>query len=206
VAAAGRAVTDPKAKRLCGFAVWTPKGFDWVYRRFLEHPVSGYEVIYAEPYENRHLLEKVPDYYERLQRSYDGRFFEQEVLGKYLNVSERQVYHTFDRKRNVAETTIDTKLPLRWALDFNVDPMCSVVAQIKEGVVHVVDEFVMPRASTPEVCETFLSHYPDHEAGIVIYGDASGSRRQTTGRSDYEMIRQALCGSGSRPQSDRRTS
>lgn len=21
---------DPKAKRLCGFAVWTPKGFDWV--------------------------------------------------------------------------------------------------------------------------------------------------------------------------------
>jgi hypothetical protein len=25
---------DPKAKRLCGFAVWTPKGFDWVYRRF----------------------------------------------------------------------------------------------------------------------------------------------------------------------------
>src|SRR5882762_7413828 len=23
---------DPKAKRLCGFGVWTPKGYDWVYR------------------------------------------------------------------------------------------------------------------------------------------------------------------------------
>ena len=27
---------DPKAKRLCGFAVWTPKGYDWVYRRFID--------------------------------------------------------------------------------------------------------------------------------------------------------------------------
>ncbi len=24
---------DPRASRLCGFAVWTPKGFDWVYRQ-----------------------------------------------------------------------------------------------------------------------------------------------------------------------------
>ena len=26
---------DPKAARLCGFAVWTPKGYDWVYERFV---------------------------------------------------------------------------------------------------------------------------------------------------------------------------
>ena len=34
---------DPKAKRLCGFAVWTPKGYDWVYRRFIADPKPGYE-------------------------------------------------------------------------------------------------------------------------------------------------------------------
>ena len=33
---------DPKAKRLCGFAVWTPKGFDWVYRKFFPDKVAGY--------------------------------------------------------------------------------------------------------------------------------------------------------------------
>ncbi|MCL6545425.1 MAG: terminase family protein [Bryobacteraceae bacterium] len=183
---------DPKAKRLCGFAVWTPKGFDWVYRRFIEKPVEGYETILAQPYENRYLLEKVPDYYERLQRSYDGKFFEQEVLGKYLNVSEGQVYHCFDRKRNVAECTIDPGLPLRWSLDFNVDPMCSVVAQIREGVVQVVDELVLGRSSTPEVCEEFVKRHGRHPSGVVIYGDASGSRRQSTGWSDYAMIRQVL--------------
>lgn len=183
---------DPKAKQLCGFAVWTPKGFDWVYRRFIEKRVEGYETILAEPYENRYLLEKVPDYYERLKRSYDGKFFEQEVLGKYLNVSEGQVYHCFDRNRNVAEWAIDPRLPLRWSLDFNVDPMCSVVAQIQNGVVRVVDELVLGRSSTPEVCEEFLKRHGRHLAGVVIYGDASGSRRQTTGWSDYAMIRQIL--------------
>jgi hypothetical protein len=25
---------DPKAKLMCGFGVWTPKGFDWVAKRF----------------------------------------------------------------------------------------------------------------------------------------------------------------------------
>jgi hypothetical protein len=28
---------------------------------------------------------------------------------------------------------------------------------------------------------------------VIIYGDASGSRRQTTGSSDYAMVREALC-------------
>ncbi|MFB3777244.1 MAG: terminase large subunit domain-containing protein [Bryobacteraceae bacterium] len=187
---------DPKAKRLCGFAVWTPKGFDWVYRRFLESPVAGYETTIAEPYENQHLLRKVPDYYERLKHSYDGRFFEQEVLGRYLNVSEGQVYHAFDRAKNLMAAEIDSALPLRWALDFNVDPMCSVVAQIRDGVVQVLDEFTMSRATTPALCEEFLNRYPRHAGGVVVYGDASGSRRQTTGHSDFAMVREALAKSG----------
>ncbi|MCC7176593.1 MAG: hypothetical protein IT159_15475 [Bryobacterales bacterium] len=194
---------DPKARRLCGFAAWTPKGFDWVYRRFLEKRVNGYDLTLAQPYENHHLLEKVPDYYERLKSSYDDRFYEQEVLGKYLNVSEGQVYHGFDRTRNVTEVAVERRLPLRWALDFNVDPMCSVVAQVKQGVVQVVDEIVMRRATTPEVCVEFLSRYPRHEGGVVIYGDASGSRRQTTGHSDYEMVRQSLATSGHKQASYR---
>src|SRR6185312_9294114 len=33
---------DPRATKLCGFAVWTPKGYDWVYERFVSARVSGY--------------------------------------------------------------------------------------------------------------------------------------------------------------------
>ncbi len=112
---------DPEATRLCGFGVWTPKGFDWVYRRFIKG-TEGYACALAKANENRHLLEKVPDFYERLKASYDATFYEQEVLGEYLNPKGGLVYHAFDRSACVEEQQADRTLPLLWALDFNVRP------------------------------------------------------------------------------------
>lgn len=181
---------DPKAKRLCGFGVWTPKGFDWVYRRFFRATVDGYETVLAKPYENRHVLEQIPDFYERLKSSYDARFFEQEALGQYLNVSAGLVYGSFDRARNVKAVEVDGKRPLLWALDFNVDPMSSVVAQKDGEEIRVLDEIVLRRASTWDACEEFHTRFGDHEKGVTIYGDASGARMQTAGTTDYEMVKQ----------------
>jgi len=181
---------DPSATRLCGFGVWTPKGFDWVYRRFIKDPVEGYEAILARPLENRYLLAKVPDFYERLKRSYDARFFEQEARGEYLSLNSGLVYHAFDRNVNLREVEMDPRFPLLWALDFNVDPMSSVIAQKKDEVVAVIDEIVLPRASTTDACEEFQSRYSFHAAGVVVYGDASGAARQTTGISDYATVRE----------------
>jgi hypothetical protein len=46
-------IRDPQARRLGGFAVWTPKGFDWVYDRFIspttrldDHEASRSELRY----------------------------------------------------------------------------------------------------------------------------------------------------------------
>ena len=181
---------DPKASRLCGFAGWTPKGYDWVYRRFLADPVPGYDTVVAEPFENRHLLIRIPDFYERLKRSYDEKFYQQEVLGKYLSIHGGLVYPAFQRSEHVSDLSGDPSLPLLWALDFNVDPMCSLVAQIAGGAVRVLDEIVIPRGSTEQACEEFHSRFPRHAAGVFIYGDASGNRMQTTGATDYQVIRE----------------
>ncbi len=181
---------DPKATRLCGFATWTPKGFDWVYRRFVHERVDGYEVVVAAPFENRHLLARIPDFYERLKRSYDAKFYAQEVMGEYISLHAGLVYHEFRRPEHVRETTVDPTLPLLWALDFNVDPMCSVVAQIAEQTVTVLNEIVLSRATTAEACEEFSARYPKHSAGICVYGDASGSHMQTTGTTDYQIVRE----------------
>ena len=156
---------DPEATRLAGFGVWTPKGYDWVYRRFIATPVDGYEAILAQPNENRYLLEKTPDFYERLKASYDERFYQQEVLGAYLNVNAGQVYQAFERTANVQKLGVDHGRPLLWALDFNVDPMSSVVAQISNDVVRVLDEIVLSRAGTIDACEEFMSRYPNHWGG-----------------------------------------
>jgi len=142
---------DPKATQRCGFAVWTPKGFDWVYRKFVSHQVQGYETTHAKPFENRFLLEQVPDFYERLRGSYDENFYRQEVLGDYLNARGGLVYHAFNRERNLRRIDVDPARPLVWALDFNVDPMCSVIAQVeRNGGVSVLDEIALKRATTEQ--------------------------------------------------------
>jgi hypothetical protein len=189
---------DPKAKRLCGFAVWTPKGFDWVYRKFVKEPAEGYDTIFAKAFENRFVLDRVPDYYERLKRSYDERFFAQEALGEYLSLNAGRVYEAFDRGRNMRDVAIDPALPLLWALDFNVDPMCSVLAQRSGAEIRVIDEIVLRRASTTEACEEFRSRYPQYPERLVIYGDATGARQQTSGTSDYKMVRDYLARTGYR--------
>lgn len=180
---------DPKAKKLCGFAVWTPKGYDWVYERFLQSRVEGYETILARPFENRFLLERIPDYYERLKQSYDGRFYQQEVLGEYLELNAGRVYFGFDRTANIESIRVDASKPLLWALDFNVDPMCSIIAQAEGERMFVLDEIILTRASTQDACDEFSRRFSGHNGGVAVYADASGSRLQTTGTTDVDILR-----------------
>jgi hypothetical protein len=180
---------DPMAKRLCGFAAWTPKGYDWVYQRFLANPVNGYHTVVAQAFENRHILNKVPDFYDRLKRSYDETLYQQEALGQYLSLHGGLVYKAFDRRDHVQTLRMEQNSPLLWALDFNVDPMSSVVVQIAGTKILVLDEIVLRHASTLEACEEFSRRFPNHSAGLVVYGDASGNTQQTTGASDYQIVK-----------------
>lgn len=189
---------DPLAKSLCGFGVWTPNGHDWVYRRFIEKKICGYGTVLARPFENRHLLKAVPDYYERLKHSYDDRFYEQEALGAYHETGQDLVYPSFKKAENQKLIEVDARQPLLWTLDFNVDPMCSLVAQRSGSRLSVLDEIVIPRASTEEACEEFVRRFPNHPAGVRITGDASGNHRQTSGTTDYDMIRRFFSRAGQR--------
>ena len=146
-------------------------------------------MVAAKAFENRHLLDRVPDYYERLKSSYDARFYQQEVLGEYLHLHAGRVYYGFEREKNVGEVKVDRKRALLWALDFNVDPMCSVVAQVEGDGVLVLDEIVLSRATTQQACEEFQNRFPEHGAGLKVYADASGAHMQTTGTSDLAVLK-----------------
>lgn len=181
---------DPQATRRCGFAVWTPKGFDWVYRKFISQPVEGYEAIQAQAYENRFLLDKVPDFYDRLKASYDENFFRQEVLGDYLNVRGGLVYPAFRRDQNVRELEIDPALPVLWTLDFNVTPLCSLVVQKCRDEVRVLDEIVLRRATTEQACEEFERKFGMPQGGVAVFGDANGMTMHTASElTDFQVIR-----------------
>lgn len=157
---------EPKANHLCGFAVWTPQGHDWIFKRFIRKPVVGYGVVLAKPFENKHVLAQTPDYYERLENSYDPRFYRQEVLGEYINSRADRVYACFNAAVHVVKHWYDPKKPLLWALDFNVAPMSSVLVQTFDGKLAVIDEIVLDRATTDEACAEFENRYRGHRAVI----------------------------------------
>ena len=77
--------------------------------------------------------------------------------------------------------------------------MSSVVAQIVNGKITVLDEIVLRHATTDEACELFLARFGQHPAGIAVYGDASGNSSHTTGNSDFQVIRDFFRANGNTP-------
>lgn len=200
----------PQARRLCGCGVWTPKGYDWVHRRFVEQSSPDYHLVRATPKENIHLP---GDFYEQLKDSYNELFYRQEALGEYLDIFGGQAFHAFS-DANVEPVVCDPNLSLCWALDFNVDPMCSVICQVEEWKrtpwatashetrkhLRVLDELALPNSNTVEAAEAFIDrvgklHELPNPVVIRIYGDASGnSRSSKSTRTDYELIRDVFRG------------
>jgi hypothetical protein len=187
---------DPKAMALCGFGVWTPRGHDWLYQKFIRTLVDGYGCVRARAFENRFLLDETPDYYGRLESSYDPKFYLQEVMGEYVNSRADRVYHCFNAAVHLVEAKYEPHLPLLWGLDFNVTPMSSVVLQKKGERLTVIDEIVLQRATTADACEEFVNRYGGHSSLIEIFGDASGKSQRSTGISDYAVMQNALTRAG----------
>jgi len=187
----------PRASRLCGFGAWTPKGFDWVYGRFIgEEKLDGYGAVVAKPFENVALP---ADFYDRLKGSYDERFYEQEVLGKYLNVFAGQVYWAFDRDTQVGDYPYNPQQPLYWSLDFNVNPMCSLLAQPTDaGEIRVIDELALPNSSVQQACEEFRLRTEKltekwgqfGRINVYLFGDSTGARRAHASPSCWKIIEQ----------------
>lgn len=199
-------LSHPHAKERCGFGVWTPNGFDWVYRKMVQtlNAPGSPQVVFAEPGENKALP---PDYYDQLKGSYDQRFYEQEVLGKYLNITQGQAYWSYTEENTRAVSYQASAGPLIWSCDFNVNPLCSVICQAQAGgVVAVLKEIRLEHAHTPDSVLVFMEvitpylaewrkRYSNRPLPIQVHGDAAGhtgSRRSNAARSDYELIQQGF--------------
>jgi hypothetical protein len=194
---------DPRAARLCGFGGCTPNGLNWTWRRFIsEDRVAGYGAVLADPFENRRILDKTPDFYERLRASYPERFFRQEVLGEYLSMYGGAVYYSFG-EQNIQPLVYQRELPVFWTLDFNLNPLCSLIGQripLSRARdlwrIHMLEEIALPQANTPEAFEEFVARTQDWIGAldtleVEIYGDPAGEHRQTSAvKTDYQILRE----------------
>jgi hypothetical protein len=129
-------------------------------------------------------------------REMDEKSYLQEFQASFENVAEGLVYYAFDRTANVANAEFNPRLPLFWSLDFNVNPMSSVIGQREGNRIRILDEIILENSNTPAACEEFMRRMAgckSHYGGAVpldIYGDATGNSRSTSGsRTDWQMVK-----------------
>jgi hypothetical protein len=125
---------------------------------------------------------------EAARRVMDARTFRQEYEASFEGAAGR-VYYGYSAERNQdSGVELKDELPIYVCCDFNVDPCVWLLLQTDGTTVWVFDELVLRNTNTVEMSKAFLERYPSHGAGVVVYGDAAGAARSTTGKSDYALL------------------
>jgi hypothetical protein len=173
--------------------IGTPEGADHLFERF-EHAQKDQEWA-AFQYTTLQGGNVTAAELASASRELDARLFRQEFEASFEGVAQGQAYYSFSRAESVKPCSYRPGLPLIWTLDFNVNPMCSVLAQRVDDSVHVLDELILPDSNTVKACEAFLERTRDwghHGAiNVEVYGDASGYQRRTSGTgTDWSLIRE----------------
>jgi phage terminase large subunit len=182
-----------------GFITTSPNSYDDIHDIFIAKDHAGYGVVRSTTYDNRQLKKESID---ELASNYDTRFAQQELMGEFV-IFEGAVYYAFNRTKNAGDLAFkvaqyNPALPIRICADFNVDPMAWPLVQIAENPnglaqVYVIDEIFLRNSNTVEACQEFKSRYPDHKAGLYLYGDATGQARHTSSNlSDWKIIENEL--------------
>jgi hypothetical protein len=127
---------------------------------------------------------------EAAMQDMDEKSFKQEFEASFETMSGR-VYYPFNRKEHVGQYLFDPKLPIWVGMDFNIDPMSTVIFQPqKNGQLWAVDEIVLFGSNTEEICEE-LEKYWRNQSQIVIYPDpAGGARQHARGETDIDILRE----------------
>ena len=152
----------------------------------------------------------------------DQAFWHAQWQQRPLQETEKGLaYLNFSPKHSVEETAFNPKQPILWGLDFNVDPMCSVIAQAdrefksaqfdwlhavhhdeqEKKTIRVLDELYLENSSTQEACRAFIAKcvpwFPRNgNLEVIVYGDASGHSRKTTSPADYRVVEEMLRADG----------
>jgi hypothetical protein len=112
-----------------------------------------------------------------------------------------EAFYSFDPENHVQDVPhIETIGAVHLTFDQNVVPYMTLLAVqvVLDGAnaqLRVFREYCLkhPRNSTKAVCEAFIAEYGTKTGGVFIYGDASGSKRDTrAAQSDYDIAASVL--------------
>lgn len=103
------------------------------------------------------------------------------------------VFHAFSRLHNVRPCAYEPSLPLIIGMDFNVDPMCWVIGQVRPmpsgSLLEWIDEIWIRDTNTPATLDVLWAKWGHHPGGFHFYGDSASHQRKTSAVfTDYAFI------------------
>lgn len=174
--------------------IGTPEGYKFLYNKYITNATENQLVVRATTMSNPYLPE---GYIETLRENYDEKLLAQYTLGQFININGNNVYHQFNRDTHVIKNReIDTKLPLVLSFDFNLSPYSAIyLIQEIDGKTYVIDNAIkrnVPLVDALVHLKEKFSYLGDLLYNATVFGDASGnSRSQGTGRTNYDLLREA---------------
>jgi PBSX family phage terminase large subunit len=125
-------------------------------------------------------------YIQSLRQNLDPEMYKIFVLGQDGDYTAGLVNHSFS-DLNITNTEYKPDLAIYLTCDFNVDPMSWALAHRYNGEYHFFDEIVVEHTQIDPCVDEFVRRYPDHQAGVIITGDASGNNRSVTAKNEANV-------------------
>lgn len=182
--------------------IGTPKAFNWLYEIYIkgqrgEKYLTPKGKLVTNPWHSWQFPTITSPFIPRQEiedakRDMDPKSFAQEFEASFETMSGR-VYYAFDRHKHVGDFPFNPLLPIKIGMDFNIDPMSSIICQEQHnGEIWVVDEAVLPGSNTQEAADELQRRYWKNTNQITIYPDPAGNNREhTRGESSLEILREA---------------
>jgi PBSX family phage terminase large subunit len=169
----------------------------WIFKYFTapkenNNPTIQYRRVLAPTTQNTYLSAA---YVDNMKQQFDPDYYRMNVLGQDGDYTAGLVCKTFSDS-NIEDTPYHPDLKLYLSCDFNVDPMCWVLAHRYNNEYHYIDELCLENTTTVQAAEEFYNRYRDHQASIIITGDASGQNRSSHAdhalSTNYTLLRNQL--------------
>ena len=174
-----------KQGRLAGFS--TPYGNNWL-QEVVNLAKSGdpnYDYFNMPSTSNPYFPKEE---FERARKELPQYLFDQRYLGIF-GPPEFACSPDFGPD-NITEVSYDPELPIYVSCDFNVAPMCWILAQLKENVLRIYDEIhITANAKTTDALDELWNRHSNHKKKFYFVGDATSASRHTSAAiTDYQTI------------------
>lgn len=128
---------------------------------------------------------------EAAKKDMDEKSYRQEFESSFETMAGR-VYYPFSRAVHIKSCPFNPKLPVWIGMDFNIDPMSSVILQPQaNGELWAVGEIVKIASNTEEMASAIEQKYYRWQDRITLYPDpAGGARQHARGETDIDILRE----------------